>query len=292
MNNSYSKLRKRNTSLIKLRKGDVKFSIKKPKEDTNEFSNNVYKEYINKKKLDSQNLISKRSVEILSSYHLNMYNGINNGETEKKNLIVKHMDDDDKEKNNNILINSTKFKLGNESKNNDIFLHDDNNDHLNKNNNANSDIEDINNKTNSYFPLNKIILVNNKKDKKHNLFLKSNKRKKRIYNLDSEKEDDDEVEDYEQFLNIKVFYEGKGLSLKVSKDDKFGNCLSKIQKMLFPFYKLSDYNILYKLKVLDTKSLHEEKIKNIIKENDSCVTFYLKKKLKIYQKIIKKLLFQ
>jgi hypothetical protein len=209
-----------------------------------------------------------------------MYNGINNGETEKKNLIVKHMDDDDKEKNNNILINSTKFKLGNESKNNDIFLHDDNNDHLNKNNNANSDIEDINNKTNSYFPLNKIILVNNKKDKKHNLFLKSNKRKKRIYNLDSEKEDDDEVEDYEQFLNIKVFYEGKGLSLKVSKDDKFGNCLSKIQKMLFPFYKLSDYNILYKLKVLDTKSLHEEKIKNIIKENDSCVTFYLKKKVK------------
>ncbi len=50
--------------------------------------------------------------------------------------------------------------------------------------------------------------------------------------------------------------------------------------MLFPFYKLADYDILYKLKVLDIKSLAEEKLKNIIDEPNSLVTFYLRKKIK------------
>ena len=278
MNNSYSKLRRRNTSLMKLRKGEARFSIKKPKENNDEFSNLVYNEYIKKKKLGSQNVISKRSVDILSSNHLQIYNENKNEESEKKTLIEKHMDNDIKEKNNNLLINSTKHKLGNKNKNE--LIHDDNNNNVNKNNNnTGSDIEDINNKTNSFFPLNQKVLNNNKKDKKNNLFLKSFKKKKGKYNLNNDKEDDEE-EDYGQILIIKVFYEGKGLSFKVSKEDKFAHCLSIIQKMLFPFYKLSDYDILYKLKVLDTKSLHDEKIKNIIIEHENCVTFYLKKKIK------------
>ena len=278
MNNSYSKLRRRNTSLMKLRKGEVKFSIKKPKENNDEFSNLLYNEYINKKKLGSQNVISKRSVDILSSHHLKIYNENKNGESEKKSLFEKHMDNDIKEKNNNLLVNSTKHKLSNKNKNE--LIHDDDNNNLNKNNNnTGSDIEDINNKTNSFFFFIKKVLNNNKKDKKNNLFLKNFKKKKGKYNLNNDKEEDEE-EDYGQILNIKVFYEGKGLSFKVSKEDKFAHCLSIIQKMLFPFYKLSDYDILYKLKVLDTKSLHDEKIKNIIQEHDNCVTFYLKKKIK------------
>lgn len=282
---------KRNNSLIKLRKGDIKLNIHKTKEDYNE-SNRLYNEYVNKRKMELQNIISKKSVEILSSNQLKIYeefNDASNEEKEKKNLIENKNDNKNnvKEKNNskknNILINSTKYNLRKENKNEDLLKDDNNNNNLNKDINNNSDIEDNNNKTNSFFPMNQKTINNNKKDKINNIILKSFKRKKGKYNIsnDKEEEDDDEEEqNYNPLLNIKVFYEGKGLSIKISKEEKFSNCIKIIQKMLFPFYKLTDYDILYKLKVLDIKSLAEEKLKNIIDEPNGLVTFYLRKKIK------------
>ena len=51
-----------------------------------------------------------------------------------------------------------------------------------------------------------------------------------------------------------------------------------MQKILFPFHKLSEYDILYKLKVLDIKALYDEKLSNIIDSSDGNATFYLRKK--------------
>ena len=176
---------KKNNSLIKLRKGDIKLNIHKTKEDYNE-SNRLYNEYVNKRKMELQNIISKKSVEILSSNQLKIYEEFNddsNEEKEKKNLIENINDNKNnvKEKNNskknNILINSTKYNLIKENKNEDLLNDVNNNNNLNKdnNNNNNSYNEDNNNKTNSFFPMNQKPLNNNKIN---NIILKSFKRKK------------------------------------------------------------------------------------------------------------------
>ena len=80
-----------------------------------------------------------------------------------------------------------------------------------------------------------------------------------------------------KICNLKIFYEGKGITIKIPKEEKFSNCLSVINKILFPYHKLSDYDILYKLKVLDTKSLMDKKLSSIVGPSSKSATFYLRK---------------
>ena len=54
-----------------------------------------------------------------------------------------------------------------------------------------------------------------------------------------------------------------------------------MQKILLPFHKLSDYDILYKLNVLDVKSLYDEKLSNIINSSNYNKYIFWKRKKRI-----------
>ena len=274
MHNFLKRTIKRKNTLIKLRKGDIKIDVKKSREDGAEYSSHLYDEYIKKKKMESPIPISKKTVEILSNNKLNIYSEFNNDD-----------DTNNDEKGNYNQIETTFTNPSNirpKNKRNSISKIDttqkDKKEDLYKNNNYEfnspkidfSSDEDTNNRTNSFFPLKEKF----KKDKKSNL--NTVKKKKSI--LLEENEEEEENKNFDECYNIKIYYEGKGMSIKVSKEEKFSNCLLTMQKRLFPFHKLSDYDILYKLNVLDIKSIYDKKISNILDSSNSNAIFYLRKK--------------
>ena len=263
---------KKNT-LIKLRKGDIKIDVKKSKEDGAEYSSRLYDEYMKKKNMASPIPISKRTVEILSNNKLNIYSEFNNDdETNKDELgnvnqiettLISQPNNKVKNNSNNIFIIDTTQK----DKNEDLYRN--NNYELKSPKSDFSSDDDVNNRTNSFFPLKERF----KKAKKSNFYTIKKKKSKLL-----EENEEEENKNIDECYDIKIFYEGKGISVKVSKEDKFSNCLLTMQKILFPFHKLSDYDILYKLNVLDVKSIYNEKLSNIINSSNNNATFYLRKK--------------
>ena len=208
-------------------------------------------------------------------------------------------DNDESEKNDHHKNFQTR-KSKNKEKNDDLFFNNKDNTIKNNTNDSKDDYDNNNNyeediKNKSKISISKkekekeklINNINNKKSNKEKL-IKSIKRKKTKYNInykekkekDNFNEELEEYEDYSPDFNIKIFYEGKGASIKISKEEIFSTCILLIQKKLLPFYKFSDYDILYKLKKLDPKILAEEKLKDIIENSDNSPTFYLRKNAK------------
>jgi len=270
MYNLLKRSKKRKNTLIKLRKGDIKIDVKKSKEDGAEYSSRLYDEYMKKKKLASPIHISKRTVDILSNNKLNIYSEYNNDDTNKNELGDLNQIETTlinqpikKNKRNSLFIINTTQKEQKED------LNENNNNELKSPKNDLSSDDDANNRTNSFFPMKERF----KKHKKSN-FNTVKKIKSKLLEENEEEENKNINESY----NIKIFYEGRGMTINISKEDKFSNCLLTMQKILFPFHKLSEYDILYKLNVLDIKSIYDEKLSNIIDSSDGNATFYLRKK--------------
>ena len=70
-------------------------------------------------------------------------------------------------------------------------------------------------------------------------------------------------------IEIKIYYEGKSLLLIINKDDTLKNLLNKISAKLSPYYKLEYYDIIYKLQIIDIIKFKDEKIKEIIKNDNT-----------------------
>ena len=275
--NNFLRSRKKRSSLSKLRKGDIKLFAKKTKENNGESFYNLNEEDLIKNRMAIMGGYSRNSIEILSTDNFNIYNEDynDNDESEKndhhKNFQVRKSKN--KEKNDDLFFNNK----DNTIKNNTNDSKDD------YGNNNNYDEEDIKNKSKisvSKKEKEKEKLINNINNKKSNKekHIKSIKRKKTKYN--NFNEELEEYDDYSPGFNIKIFYEGKGTSIQISKEEIFSKCILLIQKKLMPFYKFSDYDILYKLKKLDPEILAEEKLKDIIENSDNSPTFYLRKNAK------------
>ena len=269
MQNLLKDLQKKKNTLIKLRKGEIKIAVKKSKEDGEEYSSFLYDEYMKRKKMASPIRISKETVDILSNNKLKAYTKFNKNEEGNLNqietTIITQPNNKSNKKRNSL------FKIDTTQNDNKNDLYENNNYELKSPKNDFSDDDDPNNKTNSFFPLKEKF----KKTKKNN-FNTIKKLKSRL--LEENEEEENKNNNIEECYNIKIFYEGKGMSIKVSKEDNFSSCLLTMQKILFPFHKLSEYDILYKLNALDIKSLYNEKLSNIIDSSDGNVTFYLRKK--------------
>ena len=257
-----TKTRKNNNSVMKLRKEESNLYPIKLKSKKDESSNELYE--LNRRNILSWG-ITKKSVEIISSKNLNIYNEfdeekseeterLNNPKIEKEKINRKNISKN-VSKNNILLINSKRYNNEKEKKN---------------------EKEDIlftinNDKIKNDFDKNENILYNTKRSEDED---RNNFRSKKIqYIIDKEVED----QEYGDIFDLKIFYEGKGHSIKISKSEIFSNCLSDIKKILSPNYKLCDYDILYKLKILDKKALNNEKLCDIIESNSS-PAFYLRKK--------------
>ena len=275
--NHFLRSRKKRSSLSKLRKGDIKLFAKKTKENNGESFYNLNEEDLIKNRMAIMGGYSRNSIEILSTDNFNIYNEDYN-------------DNDESEKNDHHK-NFQVRKSKNKEKNDDLFFNNKNNTIKNNTNdskddygnNNNYDEEDIKNKSKisvSKKEKEKEKLINNINNKKSNKekHIKSIKRKKTKYN--NFNEELEEYDDYSPGFNIKIFYEGKGTSIQISKEEIFSKCILLIQKKLMPFYKFSDYDILYKLKKLDPEILAEEKLKDIIENSDNSPTFYLRKNAK------------
>ena len=85
---------------------------------------------------------------------------------------------------------------------------------------------------------------------------------------------------------IKVYYEGKNINLILNKNDKFKKLILLIQKQLLPFRQIIDYDILYKLKVLDIVNSFNIKLSEIVGDPPlgTVLTFLLRKKNIIKEK--------
>lgn len=85
---------------------------------------------------------------------------------------------------------------------------------------------------------------------------------------------------------IKIFYEGKNFDLILNKNDKFKKLFVLIQKKLIPYHQITDYDILYKLKVLDIFNYLHVKLSEIIGDPPigTIPSFLLRKKNNIKEK--------
>ena len=275
--------RKKNNALMRLRKDEMKYKLNAKKSDENnpETFNKLYEDY-NKRRNDFSWGITKKSVEIISTKNLNIYSEYGK-EDEKlnKNENIKKNEQYKNNKNNKYIINIIqskniskrnlqKIKKEKEKESRDNLLIN-NIDNLKKNDdNSENDFNEENAKN---------ILFNSEENKfkiKKNQKIKSFKRQKTKNNINIINEECDEYIGGE--FNIHIFYEGKGQLIKISKDENFSKCILLIQKLLFPFHKINDFDILYKLKTLDINSLKNEKISDIIDDTNNTATFYLKKK--------------
>ena len=291
---------KKRRSLTKLRKRQTLLYSKKMKNDNGESFNNFNEEILIKDRMAIAGGYTKKSIEILSSNNLNLYEDVkednnedNNDESEKNDIEVPKKNEQKRnsqtkniQKNNILLVKPSKFKKEKEKNEEDLFfINKDNTKNKKNNENLKDEYDNEDSKNKSSFSFNKEEnekMINNKKPKKDRL-IKMIKRKKTKYNINinaNDNEEKDELENYKPDFNIKIFYEGKGLTIKISKEDNFSNCMLLIQKKLLPFYKLCDYDILYKLKNLDPKIVGNEKLVDIIDDSDDSPTFYLRKKSK------------
>ena len=259
-----TKTRKKNNSVMKLRKAESYLHPIKIKSNNDESSNDLYD--INRRNILSWG-ITKKSVEIISSKNLNIYNEFGeekNEETERLNPKI------EKEKTNR---QNNKNISKNISKSNILLI---NSKRYNKEKEKNNKKEDIlftinNDKIKNDFDKIENILYSTIRSKDED---RDNFRSKKIQYIMDKEEDDEE---YSDIFDLKIFYDGKGHSIKISKSEIFSKLLSDIQKILSPKYKLRDYDILYKLKILDKKALNNEKLCDIIEPNSS-PAFYLRKK--------------
>ena len=72
----------------------------------------------------------------------------------------------------------------------------------------------------------------------------------------------------EENIELKIYYEGKSLFLQINKNDTLKNMFDKISKKLLPYYKLECYDIIYKLQIIDVIKYKNEKIGEIIKNDN------------------------
>ena len=79
---------------------------------------------------------------------------------------------------------------------------------------------------------------------------------------------------------IKIFYEGKHIDLMLNKNEKFKKLYLLIQQKIFPYHQINNYEILYKLKVIDIIGSFNIKLRDLIGDlsNNNIVTFLLRKK--------------
>ena len=277
MKNILGKSKFKKNTLIKLRKGEIRLDVKKSKED-DDYSANIYAEYEKKRSMASPGPISKKTVDILSSTHLNIYNEFNDNikEVQEEYNQIENTNQTGKNKNNispryrprksvffiNTSKKSTKKSEPKEKENFNISKY------IGKKVYESDNDDDEDNKTNILFPMKEEEQNNNNENK-------TNKKTKISKLIDDNEEPP--IQPIVKICNLKIFYEGKGITIKIPKEEKFSNCLSVINKILFPYHKLSDYDILYKLKVLDTKSLMDKKLSSIVGPSSKSATFYLRK---------------
>ena len=130
MNNIFAKTRKKNNSLIKLRKGQIKIAAQKVKKDNAESFTNLYEEYLINRKKRLPDAISKRSIDILSSNNLNIYNDLNNNNKEELETIKPSenikKNEQNKKNQSNLFLNSVNFKNEKKNKNEDLIYSNDN----------------------------------------------------------------------------------------------------------------------------------------------------------------------
>ena len=83
-----------------------------------------------------------------------------------------------------------------------------------------------------------------------------------------------------EFYKLKIFYEGIKTDLTINKNEKFKKLILLIQKQLFPYHQITEYDILYKLKTIDITSSLNIKLIDLIGNisNDDIPTFLLRKK--------------
>jgi hypothetical protein len=141
--------------LIKLRKGEIKMAVKKPKEDGGEYSSIIYDEYMKRKKMASPIKISKKTVDILSNNKLNVYTEFNNDDDTNKdeegNLNQIETTLINQPNNKSIKKRNSLFKIDTTQLENKNDLYENNNYELKSPKNDFSDDDDPNNRTNSFF---------------------------------------------------------------------------------------------------------------------------------------------
>ena len=90
---------------------------------------------------------------------------------------------------------------------------------------------------------------------------------------------DNNIINKEQF-KLQIFFEGKNIEFYLNKTDKFKKLLLLIQKKLAPYHQITDYDILYKLQIIDIISSLNIKLLDLIGSlpNGNIPTFLLRKK--------------
>ena len=112
-------------------------------------------------------------------------------------------------------------------------------------------------------------LKNNFK-KINNTELKKIKNKKKIQTV---------IEEF----NIILYYEGKHQELKITKDSNLSDLVTLIRRKLCPYYKLEDYQLLYKLQEIDFQI--DYNLSDIFETNSDIITLILKKRENSSRKI-------
>ena len=216
----------------------------------------------NHKQNDENNIItySKKILSIMTDITNNIFQDYNNNSSKGKAMAQNY--------NNNTFLKPLS-QLNNKNINN-------------KNNNINSyDVSSKNAQLRNFgFKLNSgdFSIVKEEQEKKcSNLNNVNNNNNNNNINSSNQHE-----HDHDEQYKIQIFYEGKYLELMINKNAKFKKLILLIQKKLLPYYQITNYDILYKLKTIDILQSFNMKIIEIIGDlpYGASASFLLKKKIK------------
>ena len=137
---------------------------------------------------------------------------------------------------------------------------------------------------------NKNIINNNKKLPLRNTSANINSRNFSTVKEEKEQTSKNIEEDYPNespnnninngLYKLQLFFEGKKIDLMINKNEKFKKLFLLIQKQIFPYNQITDYDILYKLKVINVMDSFNKKIIDLLGDlpNGEVPTILLRKK--------------
>ena len=245
---------------------------------------------INSIKNDSSivpNISNSKNILINKSFHKkNKINFLNKEVNSKNNISedykINHSNNNNAQKQNSSSITLKSYSQLLSSKNNNfknikIFkktlnqkIDNSNNFNENKNFISNNKVLALRNQTQN-LNSGKISTVKEEQEQASDIIdNNNNNNNKLIDNIDLNKEK----------LKIQIFFEGKNIEIYLNKNDKFKKLVLLIQKELSPYYKITDYDILYNLNNIDIISSLNTKLLNLIGnlKNGNVPTFLLRKK--------------
>ena len=246
----------------------LSMSFNSEKDDSNNTINNISPKTSNKLNLNNYS--------IYKSFHKhNKYNYTNLGLNSPNNISEEYNIDKHKHNNSSKIIKSyfeseSSNNLNYKNKNSKRFfnLNNDNINILNDNKNIINYSKNISLRNTSNLNSGNFSTV--KEEQEQNSFLKDNNDCSNNLLGNIKKEE----------YKIKIFYEGKNIDLILNKNDKFKKLLLLIQKKLFPFHQMTNFDILYKLKVIDIIGSLNIKLSDLIGDlpNEENISFLLRKK--------------